>query len=157
MYKLFNKKLKNSIVINVAMSLINNKYHFHLFLILNGIWHISEVPLMPSDHQIKNLKKTFAKKLCFRRGLDFFISFGRLLIQLDKKTKQNGKKLFQKFCLVEHGSVWQKFEISEKFPKFWQALWNSFNFWRKYIPLSPIHGPPLISIPKYLQLEAFQR
>ena len=83
---------------------------------------------MPSDHQIKNLKKTFAKKLCFRRGLDFFISFGRLLIQLDKKTKQNGKKLFQKFCLVEYGSVWQKFEISEKFPKFWQALWNSFNF-----------------------------
>ena len=104
MYKLFNKKLKNSIVINVAMSLINNKYHFHLFLILNGIWHISEVPLMPSNHQIKNLKKTFAKKLCFRRGLDFFISFGRLLIQLDKKTKQNGKKTIPKILL---GGVWQ--------------------------------------------------
>ena len=31
------QKLKNLIVINVAMSLIKNKYHFHLFLILNGI------------------------------------------------------------------------------------------------------------------------
>ena len=67
----------------------------------------------------------------------------------DHKCKSCGESFSQADDLKKHTFKW--FMNATKIIN----VYHVANYFLKHI--SPIHGPPLLSIPKYLQVEAFQR